>query len=171
MTGDEVKTVAVVGAGTMGPGMAATFARHGFDVRLTDVKEEILGKAKGMVDVVYNALIGGGFITAADADQGRANISYTLDLAGAVDGADFVLEAVPAKLEIKHSFFANVEKLVRDDTILASQAVGLGQFGAKTHDSGSEFKVVRIRAAQWRADIRSRRSVVLERAARERGQL
>jgi 3-hydroxybutyryl-CoA dehydrogenase/5-formyl-3-hydroxy-2-methylpyridine 4-carboxylate dehydrogenase len=125
MTGDEVKTVAVVGAGTMGPGMAATFARHGFDVRLTDVKEENLEKAKGMVDVVYNALIGGGFITAADADQGRANISYTLDLAGAVDGADFVLEAVPEKLEIKHSFFANVEKLVRDDTILASNTSGI----------------------------------------------
>lgn len=125
MTGDHIKKVAIVGAGTMGPGMAATFARSGFEVRLTDVKEEVLDKAKGMVEVVYKALIGGGFISEADADRGRANISYTLSLDEAVTDADFVLEAIPEKLEIKHSFFSDVEKKVRPDTILASNTSGI----------------------------------------------
>jgi 3-hydroxybutyryl-CoA dehydrogenase/5-formyl-3-hydroxy-2-methylpyridine 4-carboxylate dehydrogenase len=125
MTGDDIKKVAIVGAGTMGPGMAATFARSGIEVRLTDVKEEILEKAKGMVDVVYGALIGGGFITESDAEAGRANISYTLDLASAVGGADFVLEAIPEELDLKQDFFRNLEKQVRDDTILASNTSGI----------------------------------------------
>lgn len=125
MTGDEIRTIAIVGAGTMGPGMAATFARHSFQTRLTDVKEEILEKAKGTVEIVYNALIGGGFMTAAEAETGRANLSYSLNLAEAVDGADFVLEAIPEKLEIKHSFFSNVEKMVGEDTILASNTSGI----------------------------------------------
>jgi 3-hydroxybutyryl-CoA dehydrogenase/5-formyl-3-hydroxy-2-methylpyridine 4-carboxylate dehydrogenase len=125
MTGDEMKSVAIVGAGTMGPGMAATFARHGFEVQLADIQDEILEKAKGMVDIVYKALIGGGFVTEAEAETGRANITYTLDVAAAVSEADFVLEAIPEKLELKHDFFREVEKLVRADTILASNTSGI----------------------------------------------
>lgn len=125
ISGDAVQTVTVVGAGTMGPGMAATFARHGMDVRLTDVKEDILEKAKGQVDVVYNVLTDNGFMTEEEAEAGRARITYTLDLDEAVDGADFVLEAIPEKKEIKQSFFQNVEPKVSDDTILASNTSGI----------------------------------------------
>ena len=125
MTGDEIRKVAVVGAGTMGPGMAATFARHGFEVRLTDVKPEILERAKGTVDVVYKALIGGGFMMEAEAEAGRANLSYTLDLGQAAGDADFILEAIPEKLDIKQSFFRDIEKQVRPEAILASNTSGI----------------------------------------------
>lgn len=125
MTGDDVKTVAVVGAGTMGPGMAATFARHGFEVRLCDVKAEVLERGKGTVETVYKTLIGGAFMTEGDAEAGRARLHFTLDTAEAVRGADFVLEAIPEKLEIKHSFFREVEGLVGDETILASNTSGI----------------------------------------------
>ncbi len=77
MTGDDIKTVAIVGAGTMGPGMAATFARHGFETRLTDVKPEVLERGKGTVDVVYKTLIGGGFMSEAEAEAGRARLTFT----------------------------------------------------------------------------------------------
>lgn len=125
MTGDDVKTVAVVGAGTMGPGMAATFARHGFEVRLCDVKPEVLERGKDTVETVYKTLIGGAFMTDADAEAGRAHLRFTLDTAEAVRGADFVLEAIPEKLEIKHSFFREVEGLVGNETILASNTSGI----------------------------------------------
>lgn len=125
MTGDDVKTIAIIGAGTMGPGMAATFGRHGFDVRLSDVKPEILERARGTVDVVYRTLIGGGFITETDADAGRARLTYTTSTTEAVQGADVVLEAIPERLEIKHAFFREVEGLVRADTILASNTSGI----------------------------------------------
>lgn len=125
LSGDDVQTVAVVGAGTMGPGMAATFARHGMDVRLTDVKEEILENAKDQVDVVYNVLTNNGFMSEEEADAGRERLTYTLDLDEAVDGADFVLEAIPEKLEIKQDFFQNVEPKVSEETILASNTSGI----------------------------------------------
>ena len=77
MAEKNMKKVAVIGAGTMGPGMAATFARNGFDAALFDVKTEQLEKAKGAVDFVYTILTGGGFMTAEEADAGRGRIAYT----------------------------------------------------------------------------------------------
>jgi 3-hydroxybutyryl-CoA dehydrogenase/5-formyl-3-hydroxy-2-methylpyridine 4-carboxylate dehydrogenase len=125
MTGDDIKTVAIVGAGTMGPGMAATFARHGFETRLTDVKPEVLERGKGTVDVVYRTLIGGGFMSEAEAEAGRARLTFTGDTEEAVRGADFVLEAIPEKLEIKQSFFREIAGLVSADAILASNTSGI----------------------------------------------
>lgn len=125
MTGEQVKTVAVVGAGTMGPGMAATFARHGFTTRLYDIKPEQLEKAKGTVDFVYKTLIGGGFMTEADAEAGKSRLTMTTDLGEAVTDADFVVETVPEKLEIKQDVFRSLETLVRPGTILASNTSGI----------------------------------------------
>ena len=60
MNVEDVKSVAVVGAGTMGPGIAATFARYGFTTSLFDIKPEQIEKAKGTVDFVYATLVRGG---------------------------------------------------------------------------------------------------------------
>jgi 3-hydroxyacyl-CoA dehydrogenase len=125
MTGDNVKVVAVVGAGTMGPGMAATFARHGFETRLSDVKPEQLEKAKGTIDLVYKTLTGGGFMTEADAQAGWGRLTLTGDQAAAVKDADFVVETVPEKVEIKQAVFKELDAQVRDDTILASNTSGI----------------------------------------------
>ncbi|GIW03861.1 MAG: 3-hydroxybutyryl-CoA dehydrogenase [Thermomicrobiales bacterium] len=125
MTGEDIKTVAVVGAGTMGPGMAATFARHGITTRLFDIKPEQLEKAKGTIDFVYKTLIGGGFMTDADAEAGKSRLAMTTDLGEAVKDADFVVETVPEKLEIKQEVFRQLEALVRPDTILASNTSGI----------------------------------------------
>jgi 3-hydroxyacyl-CoA dehydrogenase len=125
VTADNVQTVAVVGAGTMGPGIAATFARYGFTTRLSDVKPEQLEKAKGTIDFVYKTLTAGGFMTDADAQTGWGNLTLTGDQAAAVTGADFVVETVPEKLEIKQAVFAELEGQVRPDTILASNTSGI----------------------------------------------
>jgi 3-hydroxybutyryl-CoA dehydrogenase/5-formyl-3-hydroxy-2-methylpyridine 4-carboxylate dehydrogenase len=125
MTADHVKTVAVVGAGTMGPGMAATFARYGFTTRLSDVKPEQLEKAKGTIDFVYKTLTAGGFMTDADAQTGWGNLTLTGDQGAAVKDADFVVETVPERAEIKQAVFTELEGLVRPDTILASNTSGI----------------------------------------------
>ena len=101
MSTENIKTIAVVGAGTMGPGMAATFARYGFDTYLTDIKDEQLDKAKGTVDFVYKTLVGGGFLTADEAEAAKKRITFTTNQAEAVGAADFVVETVPERLEIK----------------------------------------------------------------------
>jgi 3-hydroxyacyl-CoA dehydrogenase len=120
-----VKTVAVVGAGTMGPGIAATFARYGFTTRLSDVKPEQLEKAKGTIDFVYKTLTGGGFMTEADAQTGWSNLTITGDQVAAVKDADFVVETVPERLDIKQAVFTELEGQVREDTILASNTSGI----------------------------------------------
>jgi 3-hydroxyacyl-CoA dehydrogenase len=125
MSENSVEKVAVVGAGTMGPGMAATFARNGFNTALYDVKPEQLGKARGTVDFVYTTLTGGGFMTAEDADAGRARITTTTDLTSALDGANFVVETVPEQKALKQQVFKDLEAHVGDDVILASNTSGI----------------------------------------------
>ncbi len=125
MSENSIKKVAVIGAGTMGPGMAATFARHGFDATLFDVKPEQLEKAKGTVDFVYATLTNGGFMTAEDADAGRGRITYTGDLKEALAGADFVVETVPERKDIKQQVFQEIEALVGDGVIVASNTSGI----------------------------------------------
>jgi 3-hydroxyacyl-CoA dehydrogenase len=117
--------VAVIGAGTMGPGMAATFARSGFETTLFDIMPEQLEKARGTVDFVYGTLTNGGFMTAADADAGRGRLTYSTDLGEALRGADFVVETVPERKEVKQQVFQEIEALVGDDTIIASNTSGI----------------------------------------------
>jgi 3-hydroxyacyl-CoA dehydrogenase len=122
---DRIKTVAVAGAGTMGPGIATTFATHGFETRLSEIKEEALEKAKATTETIYNVLTGAGFMTAEQAATGRSNLTFFLDPEEAITGADFVVESIPEKLEIKQSFFQQAEGWVADEVVLASNTSGI----------------------------------------------
>ena len=121
----DTRKVAVIGSGTMGPGMAATFARQGYETSLFDIKPEQLEKAKGAVDFVYTTLTNGGFMTAEEADAGRGRLTYTDDLAAALNGADFVVETVPERRDIKQQVYQQIESLVGDDVIIASNTSGI----------------------------------------------
>jgi 3-hydroxybutyryl-CoA dehydrogenase/5-formyl-3-hydroxy-2-methylpyridine 4-carboxylate dehydrogenase len=125
ISADKIKTVAVVGAGTMGPGIAAIFAAHGYETRLTEIKEDVLERAKGTTELVYNVLTGAGFMAEDKANAGRSNITFTLNQEEAVTGSDFVLETIPEKIELKHDFFKQAEDWVGDETVLASNTSGI----------------------------------------------
>jgi 3-hydroxyacyl-CoA dehydrogenase len=116
----SVKKVAVVGTGTMGPGMGAVLERAGVDVVLYDVSEEQLEKARPGVELARSVLdrLGG------DGASG-AELRFESDLAAALDGVDMVVEAVPEKLELKQQVFADFEEHVAPDTILASNTSGI----------------------------------------------
>lgn len=122
---DQIKKVAVVGAGTMGPGIAAVFAANGYDTHLSEIKEDVLERAKGTTDIVYNVLTGGGFLSEEAAKAGRANLTFTLNGEEAVSGADFVVETIPEKIEIKQELFRQAEAWVGDEAILASNTSGI----------------------------------------------
>lgn len=124
MTTLKTKSVAIIGAGTMGPGMAAVFATHGYDTRLMDISEPVLEKAKGTVETVYAVLLSQGFLTEEQIAQGRKNLSFTTSQAEAVSGVDLVVEAIPEKLEFKHAFYKEVETQVSESAILASNTSG-----------------------------------------------
>ncbi|MGD9714693.1 MAG: 3-hydroxyacyl-CoA dehydrogenase family protein, partial [Thermomicrobiales bacterium] len=125
MTVKGITNVVVVGAGTMGPGMAATFARHGYNTTLTDIKDEQIEKAKGTIDFVFKTLQGGGFVTEDDVAAARGKLSMTTDQAGAVANADYIVESVPERLEIKKSVFTELAEQAREDAILGSNTSGI----------------------------------------------
>ena len=87
------KVAAVIGAGTMGPGIAAVLARAGSEVRLYDISAEVLDRARGGYDMAAGAL---DRVEAASAPGG--SVAFEADLGYALAGADLVLEAIPEKL-------------------------------------------------------------------------
>jgi 5-formyl-3-hydroxy-2-methylpyridine 4-carboxylate dehydrogenase len=125
MQEQNIHTVAIIGAGTMGPDVAAIFARHGLDVRLTDISAEALARAADGVQAVYRTLIEGGLMTADEAVASQVYLTITPDQNEALSGVDFVLEAIPEKLDLKRALFAEIEPKVRADTILASNSSGI----------------------------------------------
>jgi 3-hydroxyacyl-CoA dehydrogenase len=116
-----VKRAAVIGTGTMGPGMGAVLERAGVDVALYDVSEEQLEKAKPGVELARSVLdrLGDGN------GSGGAELRFESDLEAAVEGVDMVVEAVPEKLEVKQELFADVERHVSPEAILASNTSGI----------------------------------------------
>ena len=117
--------VTVVGAGTMGPGVAATIASRGFKVRLYDIKPEVLDRARGTVETTYETLLAADFLTQDQVAWGMKGLAFTLDQKEAMEGADFVIETIPEDLEVKQSFFRQAELLVSEETILASNTSGI----------------------------------------------
>ncbi|MBD0323897.1 MAG: 3-hydroxyacyl-CoA dehydrogenase family protein [Aldersonia sp.] len=113
----EVRRAAVIGTGTMGPGMGAVLARQGIGVTLYDVSAEQLEKAKAGVGLAESVL------DRLEAPRaGGGSVRYTHDLPDALDGVDFVLEAVPERLELKRKIFAQLEQAAPADAILATNS-------------------------------------------------
>jgi 5-formyl-3-hydroxy-2-methylpyridine 4-carboxylate dehydrogenase len=116
-----MKTAAVVGLGTMGPGIAATLAKGGMDVRTYDLKPEVVEKAKGDVQTAFAVLER---IGRPKAEKTGA-VTFHGDLAETVADADLIIESVPEKLEIKAKVFADLDRLSRPDAMLASNTSGI----------------------------------------------
>ncbi len=115
-----VRRAAVIGTGTMGPGMGAVLARAGIETALYDVSAEALERARAaaaLADQVLDRL------ETPRVDGGA--LRFEPDLADALDGADVVLEAVPERLELKHEVFAELEEHVAPDAVLASNTSGI----------------------------------------------
>lgn len=115
-----VRRAAVIGAGTMGPGIGAVLARVGIETALYDVSAEALERAKGAAELAATVLER---LEAAQEDGG--SLRFESDLNAALDGVEFVIEAVPEKLELKHEVFRQFEAAVSPETILASNTSGI----------------------------------------------
>jgi 3-hydroxyacyl-CoA dehydrogenase len=114
------RRVATMGTGTMGPGMGAVLARAGMEVALYDVSAEALERAKATYELAWGVL---DRLETPTLDGG--SVRYATELADALDGAEFVMEAVPEKLELKQQVFAEYERHVGPDVILASNTSGI----------------------------------------------
>lgn len=127
--------LSVIGAGTMGTGIAQVAATAGWDVIVNDANPEMLEKSSANIVKVMNRLVEKGKIDQKTADSILGRIDFTGDQQYFED-SDLVIEAIVENLEIKQKVFAAVEKIVREDTIIASNtsSLSLASIGASLKD-------------------------------------
>jgi 3-hydroxybutyryl-CoA dehydrogenase len=119
LTADSIKAVAVLGAGTMGNGIAHVFARAGYNVILRDVDQRYLDRALDTVSKNLDREVKKGKLAEFEKPAVFSRIKAVIDMA-AIAAADFAVEAVPEKLEIKRAVLTEADKILRPEVILAS---------------------------------------------------
>jgi len=119
MTIEAIRTVAVLGAGTMGNGIAHVFARCGYTVILRDVEESFLVRARDTIAKNLDREIKKGKIEEGAKSKILARIHTTTDFSQ-IARADFAIEAVPERLDLKLSVLREADQLLRPEAILAS---------------------------------------------------
>ena len=117
--------IAVVGAGTMGAGIAQIFAQAGYPVRLQARKRETLEAARRRIHVNQEELIRHDLLGAPAAEAARGRIAVTQDLKEALAGAAFVSENIPEQLPLKQALFAELDRLTSPETILSTNTSSL----------------------------------------------
>lgn len=125
---EDIKKIAVLGAGTMGPGIAQRYAMGGYEVSLYSRTESTLDKAKIMLRTNLDTFVEEEVITDAEADKVLERITFNTSIPDAVQGAQFVQETVAEKPDIKKSIFEELDKILPEDTILVSNASALNPF-------------------------------------------
>jgi len=128
-----IKTIGVVGAGTMGNGIAQVFAQAGFAVQLVDVAQTMLDRARGSIETSLARLVNKDKLSVADreATLGRIATTTTLDELAV---ADYIVEAIVENPNAKRELFARIDRLARPEVVLASNtsSISITLLGAAT---------------------------------------
>ncbi|AWG26660.1 3-hydroxyacyl-CoA dehydrogenase family protein [Flavobacterium kingsejongi] len=127
-----MKNIAVIGAGTMGNGIAHTFAQSGFTVKLIDVSEKSLDKGMATIAGNLDRMLAKGTITEADKLKTIGNIITYTDIKDGVTGVDLVVEAATENVELKLNIFKQLNDACDHNTILATNtsSISITQIGA-----------------------------------------
>ena len=120
----ELKTVGVVGLGTMGAGIAEVFARHGLSVVGVERDEEAVERGRGHIQHSTDRAVKRGKLSVEDQQALFDRVTFATQIEALAD-CDLVIEAVIERLELKREIFAELDKVVRDDAILATNTSSL----------------------------------------------
>jgi enoyl-CoA hydratase/3-hydroxyacyl-CoA dehydrogenase len=123
--GTETERITVLGAGVMGHGIAQIAAAAGFQVVIRDIAQEFIDKARSGIEKNLKRQVERGRMSKEDANRTLDNISFILDLQEAVREADLIVEAIPERMELKKSVWAEVSGHAREDAILATNTSSL----------------------------------------------
>ena len=128
-----INTIGVIGAGTMGNGIAQVFAQAGFAVCLVDVAQPMLEGARGRIEKSLAKFVEKGKIAAADRDAALGRLSTTTSLDDLTD-ADYFVEAIVEDADAKRALFTSLDAIARRDVILASNtsSISITTLGAAT---------------------------------------
>ena len=120
MSSVTTKTIAVIGSGTMGNGIAHVFAQYGHPVSLIDISEDALKKALATIEKNLGRQVEKGTITADVRDRALKNIKITPSLAEGVKSADLIVEAATENMATKLKLFSDIDAMSKPGAILAS---------------------------------------------------
>jgi enoyl-CoA hydratase/3-hydroxyacyl-CoA dehydrogenase len=136
---EQLQHVAVVGAGSMGHGIAEVCALAGYSVKLQDVAREALDKGHSNILWSLGKLAEKGVVTAEDAAKAGGRVTPALELASAVEQADLVIEAATERMAIKKDLFATLDRLAPPHAVLASNTSSLSitELGRATRRPGN----------------------------------
>ena len=127
-----MNTIAVIGAGTMGNGIAHTFAQSGYTVKLIDVSEKSIEKGMATIASNLDRMVTKGSITEEDRFKTIGNIITYTDVRDGVAGVDLVVEAATENVELKLNIFRQLSEVCSHDTILATNtsSISITQIGS-----------------------------------------
>ena len=120
MKTEDVKKIAMIGAGDMGHGIAASCLLGGYTVVLRDIDQKFIDRGMAGIKSSFDKFKAKGKMTPEAYDDAMARLIPMVDLREAVKDADFIIEAVPEKLDLKKSVFAELDKYAPKHAILAS---------------------------------------------------
>ena len=120
-----IEVISVLGAGTMGHGIAQVAAMAGYQVFLYDIKDEFVTRGFASIKNNLDKGVEKGKVTAEARDQAIAKLTITTDLAIAAKPSNLVIEAVPESLDLKRSIFSQLDELSSPETILATNTSSL----------------------------------------------
>jgi 3-hydroxybutyryl-CoA dehydrogenase len=116
----DVKVIGVLGGGTMGIGIAQVMAYKGYQVYLRDINTDLVNNALNRIKKNLQRMVELKKITEPEVDEIIARITGTTEVQSAVKNADFIVEAIPEKIELKKETYKEIEKFCKADAILAS---------------------------------------------------
>jgi 3-hydroxyacyl-CoA dehydrogenase len=125
---NDIKKIAVLGAGTMGPGIAQIFAIGGYDVVMWTRSEETRDKAKATLKKSLETFVEEKLLDADKLDSTFAKVSFVQSVEEAVSDADFIMETIVENKDAKTDIYAKIDAAVKDDAIIASNTSALNIF-------------------------------------------
>ncbi len=120
----DIKTIGVIGSGTMGRGIAVSTATAGYNTILYDINDEVISKAKSSIDKNLQKGVEKNKITAEAKTQTFGRINFTSDF-NSFSQTDFIIEAAPETMELKKKIFSDLDSICRDDVIFSTNTSSL----------------------------------------------
>jgi len=122
---DDIETIAVLGAGSMGHGIAEVAALAGYEVTLRDINEEFVRDGYDQLVWSLDKLAENERIGEKEGEAAKERVTPLVDLEAAVESADVVVEAVPERMEVKKEVYTEVEEYLPEESIIASNTSSL----------------------------------------------
>ena len=135
----DMNSAAVIGAGTMGNGIAHVFAQKGYNVSLIDVSQPALDKALATIAKNLDRQVTKGLMDEAAKESALQNITTFTEMSEGVKGAEIVIEAATENVDLKMKIFKSLDEVTGDDVILATNtsSISITQIGAQTSKPGN----------------------------------